>query len=415
MRILFMGPYPPVRDGIGEFTWMLAHELQQAGHEIGVVVPYRAPGFPAEVLGSLAAAPRERDRLRAALPAWRPDVVHVQFAIAGFGTRTVALLRWLTHIRRDLGVPVLVTMHEPAREAASLPVLGRAAQRAVARRCDHVIVHTQLARSAVTAGLGVPPARISMTALPDGRFRAASSTPAGLRARFGLGQARVLLAFGYIHVDKGLDDLVDGLRILRESTPAVLDGLRVVVAGDVRPRPGLFRIMGARDLRYRARLDRRIARSGLAGMLIRTGWVPDGDVAAWFDLASAVVLPYREAEQSGVEALARSAGVPVLASSAGGLAEQQPGALRLTFPPRSPGRLAQTLADFLTAAGQPPVGAGSVPQSDARPAQPGLGRDRSARADQGDAGTAVAPVAAATLDVYRAVTKTEPARVTDVS
>ncbi len=391
MKVLFAGPYPPVRDGIGEFTWMLAQEMRRAGHEIRVVVPYRVPGLPAEVVGSLATAGGERGSLRRALAAWKPDVVHVQFAIAGFGARTLALVRWLDEVGREAGTPVVVTMHEPTRESASLPLLGRAAQRAIARRCDHVIVHTERARSSVLAEMDVPAGRVSVTPLPDARFRAAPATGGDLRTRYGLAGERVLLAFGFIHVDKGLDDLIDALTILRDSAPGVLDGIRLVIAGDVRPRHGAFRVMGARDRRYLAGLMRRISRNGLQEMITTTGYVPDGDVPAWFALAAAVVLPYREAEQSGVERLARSAGVPVLASSAIGQAGQS-AAARWTFAPRAPARLAATLRDFLTAAEGPQA-----------PPQP-----RPACDD-------LAPVAAATLDVYRVVAAVEPARVRDVS
>jgi glycosyltransferase involved in cell wall biosynthesis len=389
VKILFAGPYPPVRDGIGEFTWMLAQELQRGGHEVRVVVPYPVPGLPAEVLGSLRTAGRERARLSRALAAWNPDVVHVQFAIAGFGIRTIALIRWLDRIRQDAGVPVVVTMHEPTRESASLPLLGRAAQRAIASRSDHFIVHTPAARSAVVAELGVPAGKVSLTPLPDARFRGGPAIGADLRARFGLAGARVLLTFGFIHVDKGLDDLIDALSILRDSAPAVLDSVRVVIAGDVRPRHGAFRVMGARDRRYLAGLIRRIGRGGLRDLIVITGYVPDEDVAGWFGLADAVVLPYREAEQSGVERLARSAGVPVLASSAIGPVEPA-AAGRWRFPPRAPARLAETIRDFLTTAG---------PQTP-RP-EP--------------AGSDLAPVAAATLDLYRLAAGTEAAKVQDVS
>lgn len=390
MKVLSVGPYPPVRDGIGEFTWMLAHEMQRAGHEIRVVVPYRVPGLPADVVGSLATG-GERGRLRRALAAWKPDVVHVQFAIAGFGARTVGLIRWLAEVRSDLGVPVVVTMHEPARESAALPLPSRAAHRAIARRCDHLIVHTEMARSAVVTETGLPGRMISVTPLPDARFRVDPATDADLRTRFGLGGAEILLAFGFIHVDKGLDDLVDALSILAESAPAVLEGVRVVIAGDVRPRHGAFRVMGARDRRYLAGLIRRISRSGLGEMIVRTGYVPDREVAGWFGLAAAVVLPYREAEQSGVERLARSAGVPVLTSSAIGPADQS-AASRWTFPPRAPTRLAETLRDFLTTTA-------------------GSGRS----AQLGPPAADLAPVAAATLDLYRAVVAAEPARVRDAS
>jgi glycosyltransferase involved in cell wall biosynthesis len=149
--------------------------------------------------------------------------------------------------------------------------------------------------------------------------------------------------------------------------------------------------MGARDRRHRARLIRRIRRAGLGETITRTGYVPDGEVAAWFGLAAGVVLPYRAAEQSGVEALALSAGVPALTSSAGGLAELSADA-RWTFPPRAPARLAETLKDFLTTT------AGREPPAQSGPSAAGI-----------------ATIAAATLDLYRAVRAAEPASVSDVS
>jgi glycosyltransferase involved in cell wall biosynthesis len=383
MRILFVGPYPPVRDGIGAFTWMLGREMNRAGHEIGVVVPYSAPGMPAEVRGTLTRPARERDQLRRLTGGWNPDVVHVQFAIAAFGTRTAALIRWLTAIRRYWDGPVVVTMHEPTREARLLPVLGPVVHRAIARRSDHFIVHTEAARRSVLAVPGVSEDRVSLTRLPDGRFAASAVSAGQLRSRFALGDARVLLAFGFIHPGKGLDDLVDALRILRDTRPAVLAGVRVVVAGAVRPRYGWFRLLGARDRRYLARLRSRIAGRGLQDLILMTGYVPDGEVAAWFDGAAAVVLPYRTAEQSGVAGLARAAGTPVLASTAGGLAEQS-GGPRWTFPPGEPARLAQTLAEFLAA---PPARPAAAPPHD------------------------IAPVAAATLDLYRSAGRAGAARV----
>jgi glycosyltransferase involved in cell wall biosynthesis len=89
-------------------------------------------------------------------------------------------------------------------------------------------------------------------------------------------------------------------------------------------------------------------RNGVHDRMVLTGYVPAGEVAAWFSLAEVVVLPYRRIEQSGVASLARSFPVPVLASTAGGLAEQFAGS-SWNFPPRAPDRLAQTLERFLAA------------------------------------------------------------------
>jgi glycosyltransferase involved in cell wall biosynthesis len=204
------------------------------------------------------------------------------------------------------------------------------------------------------AEVGVPDSKISVIPHPSAQPQEASSAGAELRSRFALGDARILLAFGFIHVDKGLDDLIRALIILRDARAECLANVRVVVAGDVRPRHGPFRALEARDRLYRKRLVRQIRRHSLRDLVVVTGYVPDGDVAGWFDTADAVVLPYRRAEHSGVEGLARAFGVPVLVSAVGGLAEQVTGQ-QWTFPPDAAEQLAEAVADFLTTtpAGQP--------------------------------------------------------------
>jgi glycosyltransferase involved in cell wall biosynthesis len=61
------------------------------------------------------------------------------------------------------------------------------------------------------------------------------------------------------------------------------------------------------------------------GVVVENRWVAEtaiADLLAWSD---AIVLPYREASQSGVAAAALAAGRPVIATRVGGLAEQLAG------------------------------------------------------------------------------------------
>ena len=50
---------------------------------------------------------------------------------------------------------------------------------------------------------------------------AGKCTPEDLRARFNLHDYRILLAFGFIHVDKGLDDLIRALGISITRRPMI--------------------------------------------------------------------------------------------------------------------------------------------------------------------------------------------------
>ncbi|UFN48338.1 glycosyltransferase [Roseomonas sp. OT10] len=112
------------------------------------------------------------------------------------------------------------------------------------------------------------------------------------------GQAFVF--FGRLRAYKGLDLLRDAFTLLRQRRPEAR--LRIVGEGDAEAcAPGL---------------------AGLPGVTLEQRWVPDGEMAALLAGAWAVVLPYREASQSGVLPLALALGVPAVATPVGGLAEQ---------------------------------------------------------------------------------------------
>ena len=350
MRILLVSPFPPSKDGIGKYTQLIVTALRAAGHETRVVVPRADPDHPADVIGALSGAGRPGlAALRDTARDWSPDLIHVQFAVAAFGTRTRTLLAWLELVRATTKIPVVVTMHEVTRDIALLRGIGIRVYGKLSRLSDHVIVHTQGARALLTGSVGTPAAVVSVVPHPDAKPPRVISSPEDLRRRFNLADKELLLAFGFIHVDKGLGDLIEALGILRRSAPYSLDGIRLVIAGEVRPRIGLFRVFELRDKVHFARVLRRSHRAGLDHIVVLTGYVPEDDVAGWFKAAIGVVLPYRRTEQSGVASLANAFGVPVLASKVGGLAEQYVSSPWL-FAPCNPQELANVLARFVATA-----------------------------------------------------------------
>ena len=341
MRVLLVSPYPPRRDGIGDYAARLAATLTDDGHTVGVVTPAGEPNGPAEVIGSLDAG-----GLATAARAFAPDVVHVQFAVAAFGSRTPTLVRSLA----ALEAPVVTTFHEVTRDTRALRGPGRALYRAIARRSTAMVVHTDPARRALEERVGA--AGRPVHTIPHHRARppAAETDAAALRSRHGLDDCRVLLAFGFIHVDKGLDDLVRAMALLLAGDPTLSD-LRLAIAGEVRRRSGPFRVFEVRDRLHLRAVRREARRLGIADQIVESGYVPAGEVRAWFDLAEAVVLPYREIEQSGVASMAAALGAPVLATGAGTLAADF-GDPRYPLPARDPAGLAAAIGAYLDAGGR---------------------------------------------------------------
>lgn len=341
MRILYVSPYAPERCGIGDYTAAFARTARGMGHQVGVVSASGTDGAPEEVVAALPKSWRDVDLLCDRIHGWDPDVVHVEFAVASYGMRLPVLLR-LLHVLRAQRPQVVVTLHEVTRDTDSLRAVGRVIYRRVAELADRVVVHTDSALETLTGPVGADDTPADLVPHPRAELPKPTAAVDELRSRYRLGDARVLLAFGFIHVDKGLDDLINALHLLPRT-----EDVKLVVAGDVRRRSGPFRFFELRDRLHLRRVRRLIARHGLGDRVVFTGYVPSGEIRTWFELAEAAVLPYTRIEQSGVANLAAAAGTPVLASRVGGLV-QDGSDPRWSYPASDPQRLAGVLADFLS-------------------------------------------------------------------
>ena len=323
-RVVLIGPYGPERDGIARYSSELAIGLGQEC-EMRVVTPER-PSSPdiADLLGDLTGSGHDLRELKQQIVDWSPDIVHVQFAVAAFGRRLPALLRLLS----VLPGPVVVTAHEATRDLERMGWPGRLVYRRILETTSCVVVHTHGAAEALSSLC--PDVNIRVLPHPVLPAPAQGTSEAELRQRFNLAHREVLLMFGFVHPHKGLNDLVAAFDSVRRSRGGPLDSFTIVVAGAVRRRSGVFRLMEIPDLLHLARAKTLVARLRLGDQTVFTGYVPDHDLAAWFRAAHTVVLPYRKTEQSGVLSLARAFDVPIVTSDAGGLGEES--SATWTFP-----------------------------------------------------------------------------------
>jgi glycosyltransferase involved in cell wall biosynthesis len=138
----------------------------------------------------------------------------------------------------------------------------------------------------------------SLWMLPHGAFHFGSDFP---RKRALPHDRPVRLLFlGRILPYKGLSLLLEAYGILhRQGVNVELD---IVGSGDTSP--------------YRAMLQ------DVAGVSLNNKWLEDAEIDHALRRADVMILPYLEASQSGVAVAATTAGVPIIATPVGGLAEQ---------------------------------------------------------------------------------------------
>jgi glycosyltransferase involved in cell wall biosynthesis len=189
---------------------------------------------------------------------------------------------------------------------------------------DAVVAHSEHGAARLREQVGLDPARIRV--IPHGAFDYFTHLPEEkpLPAELEGAEGPVILFFGLLRPYKGLETL---LRAFRQ-----LEGAELWIVGN--PRMDLEPLHGlAAEAPGRVRFVSR--------------FIEDAEVPAIFRRADLVVLPYRDAEQSGVLYTGLAFGKPLVLSSVGGFPEvAATGAARLV-PPRDPAALAQALAGLL--------------------------------------------------------------------
>jgi len=117
----------------------------------------------------------------------------------------------------------------------------------------------------------------------------------------------ILLFFGFIRKYKGLDILLDAMKILQATMPSV----KLLVAGEFYDSPKLY--------------EDQIAKLDIKDQLIlHTHFIADNEVKYYLCAADVVVQPYRTATQSGVTPLAYHFEIPMVVTNVGGLPEMVP-------------------------------------------------------------------------------------------
>lgn len=117
---------------------------------------------------------------------------------------------------------------------------------------------------------------------------------AALRKRLGIGAEPVVLFFGTLSRYKGVDVLLDAFPRIRRET-----GARLVIAG-----------YPLQDFAFPRDSD---------SVTLVPEYVKSEEVAAWMELASVIVFPYRDIYQSGAIHVAQTFGVPTVASAVGAM------------------------------------------------------------------------------------------------
>jgi glycosyltransferase involved in cell wall biosynthesis len=225
---------------------------------------------------------------------------------------------------RLLGVRLLVVVHEAEVHPGDGYSFQMVLQRLLCRCADALVALSSHVGSKLRDQNIVGPNKRPLISLTHPPF------PFDLPAHARLAGPPRLLFFGRLLPYKGLDLLAAAINML---PPSIEISVRVVGRGP--------------------ESDGLTALRACPNVVIENRWAAETEVGAILGWADALILPYREASQSGVAAAAIASGRPVIATRVGGLQEQLSGFPQTVLCEPDPVSLAWAISHWLEA--PPPV------------------------------------------------------------
>ncbi len=306
MRILMVSPYPPTRDGLANYAVQEVKRLRADGNDVEVL----SPGPSAAhhhldlngVRGALALARRVRGYDQVIVQ-YHPAIFFGERSTPSERTRVYLALAAAWNVARHVELRV----HEFPHAGAETARESFAARRMWAA-VDRISVHTNRERSEFAAAFGVPTSAIEVAAHGAHFERRTNVERVEARTRLGLEpEGFVFLSIGFLQPHKGFD------RAIRAFAGLDQHGCRLEIVGSVR----------VEDSEYAGYVeDLRNLADATPGVTLRDEYVSDAEFDMWLVAADALVLPYRLIWSSGVCERAALYHRPVIASRAGGLADQ---------------------------------------------------------------------------------------------
>ncbi len=318
MRILLIGTAHPYRGGLAAFNERLAQELQKLGHEVEIytfTLQYPKFLFPGKTQYRDEAAPSDLSIYRKISSINPLNWLKVAREIKAKQADRLIFCYWMSFMAPCFGtiarfsktkqtknIALIHNMmpHEPSLLDKLLPPYFVKSMDAFVSMADAVKQDIQ------KLDKKQKPIIVSPHPIYDHYGEQTTKSEACQLLELD-DSTNYILFFGFIRHYKGLDLLIDAMADDRLKSK----NIKLIVAGEFYEDEETYRQL--------------ISKNGLDDkVLLHAKFIPDNEVARYFNAADIVAQPYRSATQSGVTQIAYHFEKPMLVSDVGGLAEIVP-------------------------------------------------------------------------------------------
>jgi glycosyltransferase involved in cell wall biosynthesis len=343
MKIVIIGPAHPLRGGLASYNERLARQFQREGHDVTIYTfSLQYPGFLFPGTTQFSSEPKPNDlviqiKINSVNPFnWlavgnelrkqRPDIVVVRYWLPFMGPALGTILRRIkkNNYTKVICIADNVVPHEKR--------LGDIAfTRYFVKPVDGFITMSDKVMNDLKQ-FTERSARLVAHPLYDNFGAPLPKEEA--RKKLGINPSeKIILFFGFIRKYKGLDLLLQAVKILKDKYPHGFD-FKVLIAGefyeDSKPYEEQIKTLNISDQ-----------------LLLHTQFIPDSEIKYYLCSADVVVQPYRNATQSGVTPLAYHFEKPMIVTNVGALPDLVPHNVGIVTEP-NPEAIAESMKHFFS-------------------------------------------------------------------
>src|SRR5579862_4573708 len=337
-RIAILGNHIPRRCGIATFTSDLAQSLQNSllGADVDVFAlnDGQTYDYPIRVKGSIDANdPQAYRELANQLNSAPYDLVCVQHEFGIFGGSSG---NYLLELLRNLKMPIVTTLHtileHPSEEQ-------RLVFEEVLQLSERVVAMSRQGLQILREVYHVDEDSVEM--IPHGIRDTDIARGRVVRNRYEIGGQPLILTFGLLSYDKGIQDMIAAMPMIVSNHPTAIYAIVGATHPKIKEREGES---------HREKLQKQASDLGVTeNILFVDRFVSDRELAGWLAACDIYVTPYLKREQivSGTLAYALGGGNAVVSTPYWYAAELLAGERGLLVPFNEPASLADSVRKLL--------------------------------------------------------------------
>ena len=316
-KVIIIGPAHPLRGGLASFDERLARQFQNQGYDTTIYTfSLQYPGFLFPGTTQYSSEPKPTDiNIKVCINSVNPfNWLKVGNELRKLKPAIIVIRYWLPFMGPCLGTILRCVKANGSTKLVCIadnviPHEKRPGDKPFTRYCfKPVDAFVTMSEKVLTdlKTITAKPAKQIVHPLYDNFGEALSKEEAKRHLVISVDE-NVILFFGFIRKYKGLDLLLNAMKLLKEHTlNGSFKGCKLLIAGEY--------------YEDKQQYDDLINELDIADQLIlRTDFISDSKVRYYLSAADFVIQPYRNATQSGVTPLAYHFEKPMLVTNVGGL------------------------------------------------------------------------------------------------